>query len=349
MPYAILAEALFGDALQALELAEEADLICRNQGDAVVYARVISARATAYNSLGRFVEALGSFQQALKLMQQAGALLEAAKIQLEIAGLTKDFDTAQTLLKWFLERDLLNTANIARRYFPELASDTPRVLTMTQTKLEVFGAMQFVTENSSLPVRGQKRRELLALLLEARIAGRKEVARLELLDALYPNSDEMESGASLKDIVYQVREIAGSSSILTSENGYALGEITTDAETFLETGNTQLWRGAYLDGLNLERNNETVRETLHFALRSNANSLLESDPTEAARIGRLLCDFDPYDLEALQLTVKALRAAQNHKTLSRVYIKARDQLLEIGEVLPMHWQDFLENQIGITA
>ena len=349
MPYAILAEALFGDALQALELAEEADLICRNQGDAVVYARVISARATAYNSLGRFVEALGSFQQALKLTQQAGALLEAAKIQLEIAGLTKDFDTAQTLLKWFLERDLLNTANIARRYFPELASDTPRVLTMTQTKLEVFGAMQFVTENSSLPVRGQKRRELLALLLEARIAGRKEVARLELLDALYPNSDEMESGASLKDIVYQVREIAGSSSILTSENGYALGEITTDAETFLETGNTQLWRGAYLDGLNLERNNETVRETLHFALRSNANSLLESDPTEAARIGRLLCDFDPYDLEALQLTVKALRAAQNHKTLSRVYIKARDQLLEIGEVLPMHWQDFLENQIGITA
>ena len=137
--------------------------------------------------------------------------------------------------------------------------------------------------------------------------------------------------------------------IVTTENGYALGEITTDAEIFLETGDTRLWRGAYLDGLNLARSNETALETLHLALQTHAEKLLETNPTEAARVGRLLCEADSYNLEALRLTIKALRAAQNHKTLSRVYNQSREQFLEIGEVLPERWQDFLETPIGITA
>ena len=350
MAYMSRAETIYGNPTRGLELAKKVLQITENKGWPAGIAFAQSVHAVALMALDQREAAITEFRVAEASYRSLGLIAEAEKIGLELDRLTNNLESAKVRMQWFEKHGLMNGVNIAHHLFPELATDVPQTTNPTiQTKLEVFGAMQFVTENSSIPVRGQKRRELLALLLEARIAGRKEVARLELLDALYPNSDEMESGASLKDIVYQVREIAGSSSILTSENGYALGEITTDAETFLETGNTQLWRGAYLDGLNLERNNETVRETLHFALRSNANSLLESDPTEAARIGRLLCDFDPYDLEALQLTVKALRAAQNHKTLSRVYIKARDQLLEIGEVLPMHWQDFLENQIGITA
>ena len=198
-------------------------------------------------------------------------------------------------------------------------------------------------------MRGQKRRELLALLLEARIAGRRKVSRLEILDALYPNTDELQGATLLKDVVYQLRELGGSSVIITTENGYALGEVTSDAEEFLETGNTKLWRGAYLEGLNLERNNDTVQETLHLALQTHGEKLLETDPTEAARVGRLLISADAYDLEALRLTVKALRALQNHKTLARVYTQSCKQFLEIGEVLPMRWQDFLETPIGITA
>ena len=104
-----------------------------------------------------------------------------------------------------------------------------------------------------------------------------------------------------------------------------------------------------LEGLNLERNNETVRETLHLALQTHAEKLLEIDPTEAARVGRLLVTADVYDLEALRLTLKALRALQNHKTLARVYTQSCKQFLEIGEVLPERWQDFLQNQIGINA
>jgi hypothetical protein len=134
---------------------------------------------------------------------------------------------------------------------------------------------------------------------------------------------------------------------MTTMNGYALGNLKTDVETFLETGNTQLWRGVYLEGLLLETS-DTVRESLYLALRTRAEALLETDPIEATRVGRLLCEADPYDLEALRLTATGLRAGQNHRSLSRFYDAARTRFLEIGEVLPARWQDFL-TPIGTTA
>ena len=92
-----------------------------------------------------------------------------------------------------------------------------------------------------------------------------------------------------------------------------------------------------------------VRETLHLALRNRAETLLETDPTEAVRVGRLLCAADPYDLKGLRLTLRALRTSDNHKNLKSTYACARTNLLEIGEVLPERWADFLEVPTGKTA
>jgi DNA-binding SARP family transcriptional activator len=178
--------------------------------------------------------------------------------------------------------------------------------------------------------------------------GRSEVSRLDLLDALYPDSEENQASAALSNLVYHLREQFGPNTVLSSDGGYALGGITSDAEVFLETGNTRLWRGEYLEGSDLG-GGETVRETLHLALRNRAVSLLESDPTEAVRVGRLLCSADPYDLESLCLTLRALRASDNHKSLKNTYARARTVLLEIGEVLPERWTDFLETLTGKTA
>ena len=344
-----VAESWRGQPLQALTLADEALMLleCQQRPKAIAWAR--DAHARILEQLNRYDACLEDQRTAYRLAKGAVLPFETQRYGLELDRLNHDLESARERMHWFEKHGLMNGANIAKRYFPELTTDVPRASKIIQTKLEVFGTIQFVTGTSSLPVRGQKRRELLALLLEARIAGRRELSRLELLDVLYPNSDEMQAGTLLNDVIYQVREIGGSSSILTTENGYALGEITTDAETFLKHGDTKLWRGAYLEGLTLNRVNETAQETLHLALRSRAESLLETDPTEAARVGRLLVTADVYDLEALRLTLKALRALQNHKTLARVYTQSCKQFLEIGEVLPERWQDFLETQIGITA
>jgi hypothetical protein len=236
------------------------------------------------------------------------------------------------------------------RQFPELASDMleTRPETRTGAQLQVLGIMQMLTVEKPEPVRGGKRKELLALLLEARILGRSEVSRLDLFDTLYPDSSEAQASTTLASLVFRLRELFGPNIVASTEAGYALGGITSDAEVFLETGDTHLWRGEYLEDRNLG-GDETVRETLHLALRDRAEFLLETDPNEAARVGRLLRVADPYDLESLRLILRALRAAAKHKSLTRTYAKARQDLLEIGEVLPERWADFLESPIGPNA
>jgi hypothetical protein len=62
-----------------------------------------------------------------------------------------------------------------------------------------------------------------------------------------------------------------------------------------------------------------------------------------------LCSADPYDLEGLRLTLRALRAGDNHKSLKSTYARARTHLLEIGEALPERWTDFLETPTGKSA
>jgi hypothetical protein len=206
--------------------------------------------------------------------------------------------------------------------------------------------MRLVKGSVETPVRGGKRRELLAALLEARISGRGEVSKLELVDQLYPDAEELQANAGLRDVIYQIRSSFGENAVVTTVNGYALGNLKTDVESFLETGNTQLWRGIYLEGFTLS-GSDTVRESVYLALRSRAEALLHTDPVEATRVGRLLCEADPYDLEAVRLTLTGLRLGQNHRSLSRVYEGARTRFLEIGETLPAAWQDFL-TPVGVN-
>jgi tetratricopeptide (TPR) repeat protein len=349
LPCAALSEASFGRPQRALGLAEEGYALVSTQDDATSLYQILWARAVALDLLGRSSQALADFRQAQSLAEGTGAILDAHKIGLEIDRLNSDATSAQKRVRWFEEHGLRNAENIARRYFPDAQnhhSRGSRFEAKSDFQLEVLGPMQLRFEGKITPLRGGKRKELLMVLLEARITGKREVSRLDLMDAFYPNTIEAQANAALTDVVYQLRELCGSNAILTTEGGYALGQVGSDAEDFLETGETRLWRGAYLDG---DHGGETVRETLQLALRVRAEALLETDPIEAARLGRLLSQADPYDLEYLRLTLRALRAGANHKSLTRAYEKARMNLLEIGETLPERWTDFLEAPIGANA
>jgi tetratricopeptide (TPR) repeat protein len=336
----------FGDAARGLEFSLEMLGLAQStkQPELIYYAYF--AQALALDATNQPTQALAAFEQALNLTAEP---LQQHSTGLEIDRLTNNLAGARVRLAWFEERGLMNGVNIALRYFPELATNptSPSSITETSLQLEVLGSMQITLEAQTTPVRGRKRQELLALLLEARISGRSEVSKLELVDKLYSDADEIQANAGLRDVIYQIRSSLGENAITTTANGYALGTLKTDVETFLETGNTKLWRGIYLEGLTLETS-DTVRESLYLALRTRAEALLETDPVEVTRVGRLLCEADPYDLEALCLTAMGLRSQQNHRSLSRFYDAARTRFLEIGEVLPVRWQDFLSS-IGTTA
>ncbi len=351
LSYMAAAEIFAGDARKGLELAQEELGIALNiqQPEAIYGAQM--ARGTALFALRQSDAALEAFNDAEQQAIRMGLPLEIRKASLEIACITRNIDAAKSLVAWFEERGLMNGVNIALRYFPELSANSNQTPSTSNAEsmlyLEVLGSMQATLEAQTTPVRGRKRQELLALLLEARISGRSEVSKLELIDKLYPDSDEIQANAGLRDVIYQIRSSLAESTLTTTTNGYALGNLKTDVESFLETGNTKLWRGIYLEGLTLETS-DTVRESLYLALRTRAEALLETDPVEVIRVGRLLCEADPYDLEALRLTVLGLRSQQNHRSLSRFYDAARTRFLEIGEMLPDRWQDFL-TPIGTSA
>jgi tetratricopeptide (TPR) repeat protein len=348
--YAGFVELEYGSPRRALELALEA--LGVEVEEHQYFGRWFPTwlEAKARNKLGDHAQGLLLLEQAIAGFGQIGRVVQVNLAGLELDRLRNDVKSARGRLEWFRERGLINAVNQGLRLFPGIASNVSEVSPnpRTEVQLQVLGPTQVLIAGKPEPVRGGKRKELLALLLEARIAGRSEVSRLDLFDTLYPDTNEAQASTTLASLVFRLRELFGPNIVVSTEAGYALGGITSDAETFLETGETRLWRGQYLEGSDLG-GDETVRETLHLALLNRGEFMLETDPNEVVRVGRLLCAADPYDLESLRLTLRALRASDNHKSLKSTYARARTDLLEIGEVLPERWAEFLEMPTGKSA
>jgi hypothetical protein len=335
-----------GQAGDGLELADKALELSTRLGFSEAVVNCTHAQGMALQALGRMSEAKETLATACRLAEEHGMLLEANKYGLDLDRLNHDIERARERMQWFEERGLLNGVTIAKRYFPELAEQAlhdviPR---KDAPRLEVLGVMQVLHGGQTATVRGRKRQELFALLLEARMSGRSEVSRLDLFDALYPDTDEENALGSLKQLVYTLRLELGESVIKTTGNGYALGAITSDAETFLQTADTSLWRGPYLEGLALETR-EGVADSLYLLLFDTARALLGTDSKEAARVARFLLEADPYNTDYLAFTLQALRRSDNHRTLGRVYEEAKKHFAEVGETLPQTWLAFLETRM----
>lgn len=340
--HASLVESRQGHAARGLELAQEC-LALAAQFQAEPSYQALFAKGIALEGLGNTEEALAHYQEAEKLASGSDWQVYGEKIGLEIDRLMDDVESARERMQRFEERGLMNGVNLAKRYFPALA-DAPVPLQRVdenRPRLEVLGAMQLSHTRQTAPMRGRKRQAFLARLLESRIAARNEVGRLELLDSVYPDNDEAKALNSLKQLVHALRLEWGESTILTTAAGYALGAVESDAELFFATGDTALWRGGYLAGLESPAH-ETVAESLYELLYHRATDLLQTEPKEVARVARFLLEYDPYNTDFLALNVQALRETGDHGTLVRLYDSARKRFEEVGEALPDHWTSFLD-------
>jgi hypothetical protein len=144
--------------------------------------------------------------------------------------------------------------------------------------------------------------------------------------------------------VRQVRSIFGQQTIQTTLKGYALGSLQSDAETFLEHFDTQLWHGYYLNGLMLEHNDDQVRNAIHFALRECLLNIA-SQPKEVIRLSKILLEVDPYDLVTIRARFQALVLNTPISSINREYDGFKNRFLEVGEHLPESWQAFLESNV----
>jgi hypothetical protein len=293
---------------------------------------------------GLMLWAIQESAPALEMLQEAQRTAEgyddhaaAQRVGLDIDRLTGNLESARERLAFFEGLNLHNFSYQTRVFFPTLVdtNEQPVNLEPSTIRLELLGAMRLRHEAKLEPIRGRKRQELLALLIEARIAGRNEIPKLELIDQLYTDSTEAQAAASLKDLAHQIRTMYGQDLIVTTGNGYALGPVKTDVETYLETNDVQLWHGPYLSGPE-----DGLRPGLHASLLEHARLLLETQPEETLRLGRILLEQDPFDLEAMRLTARALQICQP-KQLEPFYRLQRKRWLELGETLPERAQDFL--------
>lgn len=343
LPDAALANIRAGNVELARRQATEALALLPTAGDDPVYHwRTLTALALVEERTD-VSKARVLFQEALELAESVKSFLDAHKIGLELDRLNHDAATARKRMHWFEERGLFSGVYIAQRYFPELAKQaTTREAMNNVPRLDVLGVMQLYHNGHTSNVRGRKRQEFLAMLLEARIAGRTEVSRLDLFDALYSDSDEEKALGNLKQLVHSLRLELGESSVVTTATGYALGGMTSDAETFLQTLDTSLWRGCYLQGSDLTTQ-ESLAESLYIVLFEKAKGLLEANPKEAARVARILLEADPYNADYLTFTLQALRQSGNHRSLGRVYEEAKHHFAEVGETLPESWTAFLSH------
>ncbi len=337
------AEALYGRAEDALNLAAELDASADALGQVGVTAGAAWVRGLALERLGQPDQAERAFETALDaaVPMRLGPTLE--RMGLELDRLRGDLESARVRAERFRTHGALGPLHVAQRYFVQLdQSIAPKKPTVTtkSVELEVLGPTQVMIGGKALSDRTRKGKELLAALCEARIAGRREVADLELFDTLYAELDEDKAASALKQLVYRLRSTLGANTILRSNDGYALNAVESDAERFLETGDTHLWRGPYLADLG-ENWASSARDALHYALRKSALELLESDPTETARLGRILLQADPFDLEALGLTLRALQISGDAPGATRLLAWAQAQFEEVGEILPPEFDGHL--------
>jgi tetratricopeptide (TPR) repeat protein len=337
--FTAIAEVENGNPKKGLAYAQEALELSQQLGNPQRLCMANWVKALALEALHASGEAHSFFCEALTLAQQLNATFLEHKIGLELDRLNNDLESARERLKWFEEHGLMNGVNIARRYFPELAETKPSPeIVATNLRLEVLGSMQLFANGKLEVVRGRKRKELFACLLEARMAGRSQLSQLDLADKLHPENPD-ENLETLKQLVYQVRSAFGQTVITTSGNGYALGAISSDAETFLENGDTNLWRGEYLEGI--DNRDDTVSGALHHALSECIEKLLETEPSEAARVGHILLKAEPYELESWRLILKAVQQSSNSQSVEKLYREGCKRMAEVGEVLPASWETFL--------
>jgi tetratricopeptide (TPR) repeat protein len=364
------AEAVHGRPERAHSLSEELERLAERWKLEPMRIAAIWVRGLSFERSGRQLDALGQISLASEQMNALGHGPYAQRLALEADRIRGDQESART--RSLQLHGFPGWYAVACRYFPNLlepgsdsvsgqksASRTKAQAAPNQgatqasirastqasnsgsaSKLLVLGHFKLEVNDQTITPPALQGKILLALLLEARITGRDGVKTLELLDALYPEHEESMGIGALKQLVFRTRASLGKAAILRISDGYALGAIQTDAEVFLRAAATHLWRGPVLNDLP-EDIASALRDALGQALQLSSESLLESDPLEAARLAEIIREADPYNLSALRLNLRALEAAAEMRKIERTYALARTQLSDVGEDLPESWEAFL--------
>jgi tetratricopeptide (TPR) repeat protein len=331
-------EAWYGSPQQALVLSQEALEIAAQLGQGDQTGLETMARGAALEGLGQLEEARESYGRGVEMLRAAG-LASAERYALEVDRLGNDAVSAERRIRVFKARGQQHAIRLAQRYFSKLQATLPAA--QQNFDLQVLGKFRVLKGATPLRIQSQLGKTLLAKLLEARMDGQLEVSDLNFFDQLFPDLPERQARDYLKNLVYRLRTTLGSNAIRRTPTGYALGDVGSDAERFLETLDLSLWRGGYLEDLEDLGDGGVVRHKLLSTLHRTAEAKLNSNPALSVQAGRALNSMEPYDRAGLNLYLRALRASNNRRDLVKVYTAAQRRFLEVDVRLPSQWQEFM--------
>jgi hypothetical protein len=310
--------------------------------------RITFYRSLYYQATQQSALAQAAFQRAETLWQHGtdGNPYEELRHSCHRVVATRDLAGAEALLPQLEQGGQYGNRNMLLRHFPELQSQTPPSLTASARTgtaahcvVYTFGSFRIVQHQTQLRFHSRTGKRLIALLLEARILG-QAMTKLELCTQLFPTVPERLALKSLYVLVHRLRANLGKDVILTDGEHYALGAVSSDLEQFYLEGEIGVCQGLYLEDVDIL---SQLREELVDRLAAQVRRVLDHDPAEAMRLGKLLVEMEPYDKGLLVLALQAQRA--NHIFAQRIgkwYAQAKRRFLEVGEHLPQHWDDLLE-------
>ncbi len=250
-------------------------------------------------------------------------------IELELVRLTQDQKLALDLEQRLETKELGGLLFVLHRYMPQLKQVQNKPVQVS-FRIANLGSLQFERDGLPVQYKAAKGRELLGLLSELRLRGQSEIRQLELLDWLYPNLDESAAISALQQLIYRLRNSLGQNVIVRTATGYALGaEVQTDAETFLQTADSALWRGAWLADF-AGGQDSMARNRIYQALTAYIENMILKTPSEAARLALIWLEAEPYELGAVMLAKDSLLASGDVLGAEQVYNQALVRFHEVG-------------------
>lgn len=319
----------------AAPLIEEADEASRSAGvtQGLSYAHWV--RGVRLAELGDRAGAVQAAREAARLAREAGDVLEADKCALWAALYAGD-DTE-------LERLSAHLGGLGYHgevHAVQVRRVRPPLAVQAGVQIQVLGDVRVYGPSGERYV-SRPGTALLVALLCARLQGEDGVGVETLAEELYPDRAPGVAVRNLHRLVRGLQAQLGATTVVRSGERYVLGDVISDAETFLSTHDDGLWRGPFLGGDADSGPQGAVHQLLLTRLEARTRLYLETDPAQAVRLADLLHRTEPYERGHLATLLRAHDAAGQPRRAGAVYRRARPQFAEVGETLPARWQDFL--------
>lgn len=305
-------------------------------------------RSLIHAEEGDGTAAARSAREAERLARESGDAHKADEYALWAALFGRDGAGFEALAARLRSHDYHGAVHAVRARWPLLQAVPIAAESASRPSVQLLGEVR-VWSGDGQPYTSRPGRLLLSRLVCARLTGEDGLGVTDALDLLFPHREEAAGRQALRRLLARLRAALGAGAVVQSGERLLPGDVQSDAELFLQTGDPELWRGPFLGEEGGDEQTEAARALLLTRLEGLTEACLDTDPEAAERLAALLLRWEPYETRLLALLLRAHDAAGHPRQAGAAYRRARAGFAEVGQELPESWQTFLAGHAARTA